>query len=291
VLDEFSMEKIASSLYERLQDHYLKKSLANWLILKQRLFLLRMHEGTPIKSHIAEFFSIINDLDKIDVKIEYKDQALLLLWSLPSSYKSFKKAIIYGDKSIMKVNEHLLNKNKIDTQSTGESHHDDSRQVHYSRERSNNRSCTGNSKHRILTCNYYHKKRHIRFDCWLRKKKQPYANVTELVGGDKEQCDVLSVTDRSVDNKDRWVIDSVCSQHISSNRKMFSSYTSIQNREFFMGNSATSKVISEETIQFGLMTDTSLFFKAFVMSPNQGTISSLFEPYKGKSSVSDRKVI
>ena len=55
-----------------------------------------MHEGTPNKSHIAEFFSIINDLDKIEVKIEDEDQALLLLCSLPSSYKSFREATIYG---------------------------------------------------------------------------------------------------------------------------------------------------------------------------------------------------
>ena len=53
VLDEFSMEKIAFSLWERHQNHYLKKSLVNRLILKQCLFLLRIHEGTPIKSHIA----------------------------------------------------------------------------------------------------------------------------------------------------------------------------------------------------------------------------------------------
>ena len=65
VLNEFSMEKTTSSLWERLQYHYLKKSLANQLILKQRLFLLRMYEGTPIKSHIVKFSSIINDLDKI----------------------------------------------------------------------------------------------------------------------------------------------------------------------------------------------------------------------------------
>jgi len=45
----------------------------NRLILKQRLFLLRMHEGTPIKSHISEFFSIVNDLDKIEVKLEDED--------------------------------------------------------------------------------------------------------------------------------------------------------------------------------------------------------------------------
>ena len=87
VLDEFYMEKIAFSLWERLQDHYMKKLLANQLILKQRLFLLCMYEGTPIKSHIAEFFSIINNLDKIEVKQD-EDQALLLLCSLPSSYKS-----------------------------------------------------------------------------------------------------------------------------------------------------------------------------------------------------------
>ena len=48
----------------------------------------------PIKSYIAEFFSIINDVDKIEVKIEDEDQALLLLYSLPSSYKSFRETII-----------------------------------------------------------------------------------------------------------------------------------------------------------------------------------------------------
>jgi len=118
VLDEFPMEKITSSLWERFQDHYLKKSLANRLILKQCLFLIRMHEGTPIKSHIAEFFSIINDLDKIEIKLKDEDQALLLLCSLPSLYKSFREAIIYEGKSTIKVNEvkeHLLNNDKIDT--------------------------------------------------------------------------------------------------------------------------------------------------------------------------------
>ena len=95
-----------------------------------------MPKGTPIKSHITEFFSIINDLDKIDVMIKDENQALQLLCFLPSSYKNFRGAIIYGDKSTIKVNEikeHLLNKNKIDNQFTGESHHDDSMQVHFSK--------------------------------------------------------------------------------------------------------------------------------------------------------------
>ena len=48
VLDEFSSEKTTFSLWKRLQDHYLKKSLVIRLILKQHIFLLRMHEGMPI---------------------------------------------------------------------------------------------------------------------------------------------------------------------------------------------------------------------------------------------------
>ena len=129
-----------------------------------------MHEGTPIKSHIAKFSSIINDLDKIEFKIEDEHQTLLLLCSLPSSYKSFRETI-YGGKSTIKIKEYLLNKDKIDIQLTGESHRDDSGQVHYSMEKSNNGSFTGNSKYRNLKCNYCHKKGHIRADYWLRKKK------------------------------------------------------------------------------------------------------------------------
>ena len=112
-------------MWKRFQDHYLKKSLANQLILKQLIFLLSMHEGTPIKSYIAELFSIINDIDKIEANIEDIDQTLLLLCSLPSLYKSLREAI-YEGKSTIKVKKHLLNKDKIDTQLTSESHHDDS---------------------------------------------------------------------------------------------------------------------------------------------------------------------
>jgi len=133
---------------------------------------------------------------------------------------------------------------------TGESHHDDFRQVYYSREKSNDESSTGISKYKSLTCNYCHKKGPIRVDYWLRKKKQSDANVTELIGEDKEQCNILSVTDRSVGNKGRWIIDSGCSQHISSNKKMFSSYTLVQGGEAFIGNSVISKVIGKEIIQF-----------------------------------------
>jgi len=59
------------------------------------------------------------------------------------------------------------------------------------------------------------------------KKKQQKTNTTELAEADEDKCDIPSVTDSSISNKDKWIIDSGYSHNISSNKKMFSSYTSV----------------------------------------------------------------
>ena len=86
---------------------------------------------------------------------------------------------------------------------TGESHRNDSRQAHFTKEKSNNEGFRSNSKHKNLMCNRYQKKGYIRADCWTRKKKQQDANATKLAEEDEDKCDVLSVTERSVGNKDK----------------------------------------------------------------------------------------
>ena len=159
----------------------------------------------------------------------------------------------------------------------GEFHHDDSGQIHFSKEKSNNRSSTGNSKNKNLVCNWRHKKGHIRVDCWTRIKKQIDPCVTELAERDEEKCDILYITDRSADNKDRWIIDFGCSQHISSNRKMFLLYTSIQEGEVFMGNSTVSKMIGKKIIQFQSHYRCITTFQGIHHVLNQGTILSLLE--------------
>ena len=54
---------------------------------------------------------------------------------------------------------------------------------------------------------------------------------------------------QTLGNKDRWVIDSGCSQHISSNRKMFSSHTSVQERNFH-GKFRYKQVFKEAHVMF-----------------------------------------
>ncbi|MFQ6668909.1 hypothetical protein Gotur_034374 [Gossypium turneri] len=70
------------------------------------------------RDHISQFITLLNDLKNVKVKIDDEDQTMLLLCSLPSSYKSFRETLIYGkDKlSFEDVNGHFLNKDKLDNE-------------------------------------------------------------------------------------------------------------------------------------------------------------------------------
>ena len=80
------------------------KSLTNQLYLKQWLYTLQMKKGMPLKDHLDEFNKIILDLKNIDVKIGDKDQALILLCSLPPSFESFVDTILY-DPNILSMED------------------------------------------------------------------------------------------------------------------------------------------------------------------------------------------
>ena len=112
------MEKTSSALWKRLETLYATKSLANRLVLKQRLFTFRMNEGELLKDHISQFITLLNDLKNVEVHIDDEDQAMLLLCSLLPSYKSFRETLIYGrDKlSFKDVKGHLLSRDKLDNE-------------------------------------------------------------------------------------------------------------------------------------------------------------------------------
>ena len=76
------------------------KSLLNHLYLKQRLYALKIEEGTTIEDHLDEFNKIILDLESVDVKMEEEDQAIILLNSLDKSYSYFFDTMIFSHKTL-----------------------------------------------------------------------------------------------------------------------------------------------------------------------------------------------
>ncbi|GJW39109.1 hypothetical protein Tco_0064954 [Tanacetum coccineum] len=54
-----------------------------------------MSPGTKLGNHIDEFNKLILDLANIDIEIEDEDLTLMLLTSLPLSYKTYVETLLY----------------------------------------------------------------------------------------------------------------------------------------------------------------------------------------------------
>ncbi|MFQ6667906.1 hypothetical protein Gotur_033759 [Gossypium turneri] len=73
VLQEVLMEKTSSALWKWLETLYATKSLANRLVLKQRLFTFRMNECELLRDHISQSITLLNDLKNVKVHIDDED--------------------------------------------------------------------------------------------------------------------------------------------------------------------------------------------------------------------------
>jgi len=179
VLREVVNETTAAGLWLKLETRYMTKNLANKLRLKECIYTIRMVEGTPIQSHLDEFNSIILDLENIDVKIDDEDKAVLLVVSLPSTYKHFKEIMLYGNNDTLSfedVKSNLLSKEKFDL----EVHYVDKGERLSVRGRTQEKGSTSHKKSRSKsrgrksnkTCRCCKKSGHEISNCFILKKKQ-----------------------------------------------------------------------------------------------------------------------
>ena len=117
VLREVIQETTTAGLWTKLESLYMTKNLANKLRLKERLYTLRMTEGSSLRAHLNEFNTILIDLENLEVKIEDEDKAVLLVVSIPPSYKHFKEIMLYSSNDTLSyedVKSNLLSKEKFD---------------------------------------------------------------------------------------------------------------------------------------------------------------------------------
>ncbi|MBA0881323.1 hypothetical protein Goshw_028604 [Gossypium schwendimanii] len=150
------MEKTSLALWKRLETLYATKSLANRLVLKQRLFTCRMSEGELLRDCISQFITLLNDLKNVEVQIDNEDQAMLVLCSLPPSYKFLRETLIYGrDKlSFKDVKGHLLSRDKLDNE------------FGLDRKADRQASILVASKKREKMCRYCKKLGHVKAHCY-----------------------------------------------------------------------------------------------------------------------------
>jgi hypothetical protein len=95
-------EESSAAIWLKLESRSMSKSLTNKFYLKQRLYSLKMAEGSDLNQHINVFNQIIGNLKKFNVKFEDEDKALILLNSLPTSstYENLITTLTWGKKTL-----------------------------------------------------------------------------------------------------------------------------------------------------------------------------------------------
>ncbi|CAA0831266.1 Probable prolyl 4-hydroxylase 11 [Striga hermonthica] len=92
--------KSADEIWKKLESQFMSKTLTTKLYLKQRLYELKIQEGTDLGQHVNIFNQVVTDLASLEVKIEDEDKAMILLCSLPPSYEHMVTTLTYGKETI-----------------------------------------------------------------------------------------------------------------------------------------------------------------------------------------------
>lgn len=100
IIMEVGDQATGAELWLILESLYMTKSLTNKLLLKQRLFSLRMKSGTPLWEHLEKLNSILLDLCNLEVKIDDEDAVLILLVYPPFSFVNFAESFVVGKGSL-----------------------------------------------------------------------------------------------------------------------------------------------------------------------------------------------
>ena len=253
VIREVAKERTVAELWAKLKNLYMTKSLANSLYIKKRMFSLKMVEGSSFEEHIDEFNKVCGTLETIDESLNDECKALLLISSLPQSYSNY--ALMYGKKTLSldevkaALNTTCLQEKQVNVQS-GEGLTVRGRNDINDGKKKKQRK--GKNKNKSLKCFQCHKEGHFKKDCLEKKQKKKEQNGDPAIVEDKgyESTGVCVATDKV--QKGKWILDFVCTFHMSPVKSYFSDYHEYDRGRVMMGNNVVCKVIGMGNIHLKL---------------------------------------
>ena len=254
-------------VWEKLAEQFQKKSWANKLILRRKLYSLQLKEGDSVQEHIKAMTEVFNELTVIGVEMGEEDRVIHLLASLLKTYSTLVTALEARPEvpaMDIVVEKLLYEERKLQD-----------------RHGSNETSPKGlSAKHRSSKgpkCHFCHKFGHIQRNCMEKmqgEKKADHEGKKEkktfkhrVHHTQRRQCDsdesdsnavglvtshVLSVGTLG-DSEDTWIVDSGATCHISNNRKLFTEYQTLQKPlEVSLGNGYALEAVGSGVVSLTL---------------------------------------
>ena len=192
-------------------------------------------------------------------KLSDENEAIILLNSLPDSFKDVKAAIKYGRSSLsleecisalkskdleLKIErkdggENLFARGRPPVKNNNQNSKYKGRSKTPNRNRSQSRNRSGSKK-----CYFCGKEGHIKKYCYeFKKKTQDNTQVdgnAAVASNCFEPSEVLNVSTEEI--KSEWILDSGCSYHMCPNRDWFTEFEELNGGSVLMGNNQQCKV-------------------------------------------------
>ncbi|KAA0038009.1 Retrovirus-related Pol polyprotein from transposon TNT 1-94 [Cucumis melo var. makuwa] len=247
-----------AELWKKLESLYLTKSLPNKIYIKEKFFGYKMDQSKSLEENLNEFQKIVVDLNNIGEKMSDENQAIILLNSLPETYREVKAAIKYGRDSLtmsivfdaLKTRNLKIKKERKDGELLMARGRSDKKKW-----KGKEKSSRMNSNGEARKCFLCHKEGHFKKNCPLNKSREAStseANVTDgynsaniTYGYDSaetgyESAEVLMVSHRDI--QDAWIMDSGCTYHMTPNQDFLINFQKSDGGKVLLGDNGTCEV-------------------------------------------------
>ena len=227
-------------VWNKLCDQFQKKTWANKLTLRRRLYSLKLKDGEPVQGHIKQIVEIFEELAVIGQPIEEEDRVVHILSSLPESFNMLVTALEASPEvpSLELVTERLLHderkrKEKLEERNNlngGNSH--DALFVGGQRSRSGGPICfyCGERGHVKRICPELRKKNEElrKKDEEDKEKKGPEIASFSRVDSDFDDIECIALVSE-VETKDKsWIVDSASSNHLCNDKNKMSDFKKLK---------------------------------------------------------------
>lgn len=239
------------AIWEKLKEMHQSKGPARKASLLKKIILTKLQEDGDVRKHISDFSDAVKELSEIGVAINDEVLAIILMYSLPSSFSMFRTAIESRDElpstAVLKI--------KIIEEYDGRGNQPAEAGVMYSksnnkyydkkrRENDFNRTQGHSQPSENRICYKCGKHGHIAKNCPKKKGKKPYHSSSQVENdaGSSPTTFMVYTAEEALYSKrpnNAWCLDSGCTGHMCNEKQMF--------REFKQTNSEVTLANNECT--------------------------------------------
>ena len=257
----------ARELWESFDKKYKTRDTGLKKFVVGKFLDYKMLYSKTVISQVQDLYVILHDIHAKGMSLSESFQVTAIIEKLPPLWKEFKNYLKHkrkekrlkdlivrlrieeDNRASEKKASKVIMESKANVVEQGQASHNNKKRKH-----NGNGPKQGPTKKFQGKCYVCNKQRHRAKDYHSRKdqgnpkKKRPQANVTEVDGllGDVLNMNLLVIVSKVNfigSNTKEWWVDTGATRHVCSDKKMFSSYHSIDNGEqLFMSNSSSSKV-------------------------------------------------